>query len=96
MVGFTSSALAETDKLEELRLPESIETIPEAAFSRCPALRRLVLLHESAPCGVSEHSFDGAEALRVYVPEKAWPLYRDGYGCEANPWTPFLSRIYTY
>ena len=96
VVGFASSALAEADKLEELRLPESIETIPEAAFSRCPALRRLVLLHESAPCGVSEHSFDGAEALRVYVPEKAWPLYRDGYGCEANPWTPFLSRIYTY
>ena len=96
VVGFTSSAFTEADRLEELRLPESIEIIPEAAFSRCLALRRLVLLHESAPCGVSEHSFDGAEDLRVYVSEKAWPLYRDGYGCEANPWTPFLNRIYTY
>ena len=96
VTGFTASALAGADKLEELRLPESVETIPEGAFAGCPALRRLVLLHESAPCGVSEHSFDGADALRVYVPARAWPMYRDGYGCEANPWTPFLDRVYSY
>ena len=41
-------------------------------------------------------SFYFAEALRVYVPAAAYPMYRDGFGCEANPWTEHLSRVYTY
>lgn len=96
VVGFTAGAFNASNKLEELRLPESVETIPDAAFAGCQALRRLVLLHESAPCGVSEHSFDDADALRVFVPSAAYPLYRDGYGCEANPWTQYIDRVYTF
>ena len=96
VVGFTAGAFSGAERLEELRLPESVETIPDGAFSACPSLWRLVLLHESAPCGVSEHSFDGAEALRVYVPAAAYPMYRDGFGCEANPWTMPLDRVYPY
>ncbi len=96
VVGFTAGAFGQADRLEELRLPESVETIPDAAFASCPSLRRLVLLHEQSPCGVSAHSFDGADALRVYVPAAAFPMYRDGFGCEANPWTLFLGRIYSY
>ena len=96
VVAFAAGAFDAAERLEELRLPESVETIPDAAFAGCPSLKRLVLLHEKAPCGVSEHSFDGADALRVYVPAAAYPMYRDGYGCEANPWTEWLSRVYSY
>lgn len=96
VVSFAAGAFDGADRLEELRLPESIETIPDAAFAGCPSLKRLVLLHESSPCGVSEHSFDGADALRVYVPAAAWPMYRDGFGCETNPWTEHLDRVYPY
>ena len=96
VVGFTADAFSGAERLEELRLPESVGTIPDGAFAGCPSLKRLVLLHESAPCGVSAHSFDGAENLRVYVPAAAYPMYRDGYGCEANPWTEHIGRVYSY
>ncbi len=96
VIGFAPDAFAGADRLEELRLPESVERIPAGAFSGCPALRRLVLLHEKEPCGVSEHSFDGADELRVYVPAAAYPMYRDGFGCETNPWTVHLDRVYAY
>ena len=96
VAAFAAGAFDEAAELEELRLPESIETIPNLAFLDCPWLQRLVLLHENAPCGVNDYSFEGADALKIFVPAAAWPLYRDGYGCETNPWTPFLERIYTY
>ena len=96
VVAFRQGAFDDADMLEELRLPESIETIPDSAFSGCPSIKRLVLLHEAAPCGVSSHSFDGAESLRVYVPVAAYPMYRDGFGCEANPWTEHINRVYQY
>lgn len=96
VVSLRPGAFEEAGKLEELRLPESVAMIPDNAFSGCPSIRRLVLLHENEPCGVSAHSFDGAENLRVYVPAAAYPMYRDGFGCEANPWTEHIGRIYTY
>ena len=96
VVGFAAGAFDGADRLEELRLPESIETIPDFAFTDCPSLKRLVLLHEKAPCGVSAQSFAGADALRVYVPAAAFPMYRDGYGCEENPWAVWLDRIFSY
>lgn len=96
VVGFTPDAFDGAAELEELRLPESIERIPDFAFSRCPSLKRLVLLHEKSPCGVSAQSFEGAGELRVYVPASAWPMYRDGYGCEENPWAIWLDRVFPY
>lgn len=96
VVGFTPGAFDGAAGLEELRLPESIERIPDFAFSRCPSLKRLVLLHEKSPCGVSAQSFEGAGELRVYVPASAWPMYRDGYGCEENPWTVHINRVYPF
>ena len=96
VTAFAAGAFDEAKDLEELRLPETIETIPNLAFLDCPWIQRLVLLHEKEPCGVNDYSFEGADALKVFVPADAWPLYRDGYGCETNPWTPFLDRIFTY
>ena len=96
VVAFAAGAFDEAKNLEELRLPETIETIPNLAFLDCPWIQRLVLLHEKEPCGVNDYSFEGADELKVFVPADAWPMYRDGYGCETNPWTPFLDRVYTY
>ena len=96
VVAFAAGAFDEAKDLEELRLPETIETIPNLAFLDCPWIQRLVLLHEKEPCGVNDYSFEGADALKVFVPADAWPMYRDGYGCETNPWTPFLDRVFTY
>ncbi len=96
VVGFTPGALAGAVSLEELRLPQSIETLPGGLFRACPALTRLILEHTQSPCGIEDGVFDGADQLRVYVPAAAYPLYRDGYGCETNPWTPYLDRVFTF
>ena len=96
VVGFTADALSQASNLEELTLPSSIETLPDNLFSFCGKLTRLILLHTDVPCGVSEHSFDGADQLRIFVPTAAYPLYRDGYGCETSPWTPYLDRFTLY
>ena len=95
VIGFAPSALSDT-ALKELTLPPSIETLPDGLFSFCPSLVRLVLTHTQKPCGVSQHTFDGADRLRILVPSAAFPLYRDGYGCAQNPWEPFLNRIEPY
>lgn len=96
VIGFTEDALTDADALAELRLPDTIQFLPDCLFSHCPKLTRLILEHTDAPCTISEHSFDGAEQLRIYVPKDAYHLYRDGVGCEQNPWLPYLNRIYTY
>ena len=95
VVGFEKGALAHT-QLVELRLPESIESLPDGAFKDCPALTRLILEHENSPCTVTEHTFDGADGVRIFVPQKVYALYRDGAGCDTNPWEPYLDRIETY
>ena len=95
VVGFLENALHHGN-LEELRLPETVESLPDGAFRDCPALTRLILEHAKNPCAVTEHTFDGADQVRIYIPEAAYALYRDGTGCDANPWYPYLDRIETY
>ena len=95
VVGFLDGAL-EHKTMEELRLPKTIESLPDRLFQDCPAMLRLVLEHGENPCTVTEHTFDGAEQVRILVPEAAYALYRDGAGCEANPWEGYLDRIETY
>ena len=36
------------------------------------------------------------ENLRVFVPDTDYVLYRDGVGCEANPWAEHLDRVFRY
>lgn len=95
VVGF-SGAVLESEVLEELTVPASVENLPDRLFARCPNLTRLVLKHTDRPCGISGDTFAGAADLRVFVPQEAYSLYRDGYGCAVNPWTACLDRIYTY
>lgn len=95
VVGFAEDALVHA-ALEELRLPESIESLPDEAFKNCPVLVKLVLSHGKNPCTVTEHTFDGADQVRIHVPEAAYALYRDGAGCDTNPWEAYLDRIETY
>ena len=92
-----NSAFKGAEKLEELRIPETIGMIPDFAFEGCPNLSRVILEHTSRPADLSAHSLDGApETLRFFVPASAYTFYRDGFGCESNPWTPWLDRVYTY
>ena len=95
VVGFTENAL-DHGALEELRLPDTVESLPDGVFRNCPALTRLILEHSEDPCAVTEHTFDGADQVRIHIPEAAYALYRDGAGCDTNPWYAYLDRIVTY
>ncbi len=96
VAGLDADALRGADSLEELRLPETVESLPDGLFRGCDGLTRLVLEHRSSVCAVTEHTFDGADQLRVWVPREVYSLYRDGYGCEENAWSVWLDRIEIY
>ena len=96
VVGFASDALLDADLLTELTLPASIESLPNDLFTSCEKLERLVLEHTTRLCSISQHTFSGADQLRIFVPSEAYHLYRDGGGCEANTWAEHLHRIFTY
>ncbi|MCR4886347.1 MAG: hypothetical protein K5919_05475 [Clostridiales bacterium] len=91
-----ADALKGAVNLVELHVPDSIASLPEGLLDDCAALRRLVLEHTSAPCSIAAHSLDGMKALQILVPAASYTWYRDGYGCEENPWQPYLSQIYSY
>lgn len=96
VVGFTSDGLAKANILQELILPESIESLPDHLFTKCACLERLILNHRTTLCAIGKELFDGVPNLRIFVPSPSYPLYRDGDGCEANPWAEYLDRIYTF
>lgn len=96
VVGFAAGALDAATALEELRLPQAIESLPDGLFQNCEALERLILEHTQTLCTVTEHTFDGADRLQILIPQEAYALYRDGDGCEGNPWYDYLDMIDTY
>ena len=55
-----------------------------------------MLEHTRRLCRITERTFEGAPQVRVYVPAEAYPLYRDGAGCEINLWAALLERIFPY
>ena len=81
---------------EELHIPGTVETLPDGLVLHCRNLQRLVLTHTAAPCGLRAHSLDGADNLQILVPAAVYSWYRDGYGCEENPWRPWLGQIFAY
>ena len=94
VVGFTDDALAGATALTQLRLPESIESLGDGLFRNCAALTRLILEHQKQTCAVTEHTFDGADQIMIFVPAESYAMYRDGTGCETNPWDQYLDRIH--
>lgn len=96
VVGFTTEAFAGNTLLERLTLPESVAAIPDGAFDGCSALTRLTLLHKSSPPDIGENPFAGADRLKIYVPAASFSLYRDGAGCEGNPWERWPGRIISF
>ena len=96
VVGFTQDAFAGNTLLAELTLPASIESIPDGAFYGCTGLTRLNLLHTQSTPTVGAGLLEGTESLKIYVPSSAYHLYRDGAGCESNPWEPYLKIITPY
>lgn len=96
VVGMTADALAGATRLQRLRIPESVEELPDGVFRECTALLQLILEHRNQPCTVTRHTFDGADQIQIYVPEEAYAMYRDGFGCETNLWAPYLDRITSF
>lgn len=96
VVGIKAHVLDGAESLEELRLPKTVESLPDEVFSGCPNLTRLVLEHTQRLCRITEHTFNGAPQVKIYVPAAALSLYRDGDGCETNLWSSLLYRIYQY
>ena len=96
VVGLTADSLVNASVLEILRLPETIESLPDGMFHRMPSIRQLILEHRTRLCAVTDHTFDGADQLKIFVPKEAYAMYRDGDGCETNLWAQYLDRIYPY
>ena len=96
VVDITADAFAGNTTITELVMPSTIAWIPDGAFSGCVNLKKLTLLHTEAPPEVGEALLDGAPDLTILVPAGAYHLYRDGAGCAANVWEPYLNRIVTY
>ena len=96
VVGLTTDSLVNASALEILRLPETIESLPDGLFHRIPSIKQLILEHATRLCAVTDHTFDGADQLKIFVPAEAFALYRDGDGCETNLWAQYLDRIYPY
>lgn len=96
VLSIAPDALEDAAALEQLRIPASITYLPGGLFEHTRNLTRLILEHTDYPCDVEADTFRGADQLRVLVPRAVYSYYRDGYGCETNPWSPFLDRIHTY
>lgn len=96
VVGLTADSLVNASALEILRLPETIESLPDGLFHRIPSIKQLILEHKTRLCAVTDHTFDSADQLKIFVPAEAFALYRDGDGCETNLWAQYLDRIYPY
>jgi hypothetical protein len=96
VVGLTADSLVNASALEILRLPETIESLPDGLLSQCPVLKQLILEHKTRLCAVTDHTFDSTDQLKIFVPAEAFALYRDGDGCETNLWAQYLDRIYPY
>lgn len=96
VLGFADDALSDVPVLETLWIPGTVSFLQAGLFRNAHRLTRLMLEHTTAPCDIEAETFLGADQIRIYVPTAAYPMYRDGYGCETNPWTAFLERIHTY
>jgi len=96
VVGFTTEAFSKCTNLAELRLPSSVISIPDNAFTGCASLSRLILEHTQTPCKITEQSLNGCSKLKILVPKQSYSMYRDGQGCDTNLWDSYLSQIYTY
>lgn len=96
VVGFVPGALSDAAQLVELKLPGSIESLPDFFLSGCPNIQRLVLEHTASTPSISEAPFAGMDGLKIFVPAESYSLYRDGDGCEANSWSEYLSILFTY
>lgn len=96
VVALRADALRQAANLVEIHVSDNIAALPDGLLDECAALRRLVLEHTSAPCVITAHSLDGMKDLQILVPASAYPWYRDGYGCEENPWQTYRNQIFSY
>lgn len=93
VIGIAANAFSGANEINQLTLPATIESLPDNCFAGAANLTRLILLHTEKLCTISNHTFDGAAALTIYVPAASYPLYRDGQGCMSNDWSEKIDMI---
>ena len=93
VVGFAENALNGSERLRELTIPASVESLPDNLFYGAQGVFRLVIEHRETMLMVTDHTFDGTEGIRVFIPRSDWSIYRDGAGCAVNPWEEYLDMI---
>lgn len=96
VLGFTDDALDHAPLLETLWIPGSVTHLQSGLFQNAEGLTRLMLEHTAYPCGIEEGTLPAGRRITVHVPTEAYPMYRDGYGCETNPWAAHLDQLRTY
>lgn len=95
VVGIASDALRGADRLTELTLPATIESLPAGLFEGT-MVKRLVFSDRSTLPVIDAETFRGADDLRVLVTSEDWPIFRDGLGCAVNPWEGEMERVTKY
>lgn len=96
VLGFADHALADSPMLEILWIPESVTHLQAGLFRNAQRLSKLMLEHSAYPCGIAEGTIPKDRRITIHVPADTYPMYRDGYGCETNPWTAHLDQIFPY
>lgn len=96
VLGFADHALSDAPILEVLWIPESVSHLQAGLFQNAEKLTRLMLEHTAYPCGIEEGTIPPDRRITIHVPAASYPMYRDGYGCETNPWSAYLELINTY
>ena len=88
VVTFTADCLEGAANLTELTLQQGCRVIPDGAFARCPALRRVNLEQEdTGECTVGSGLLEGTGAL-VYVPAASYGSY-----CSNYFWARYAARL---
>ncbi|MBR1686376.1 MAG: hypothetical protein IJ708_14670 [Clostridia bacterium] len=96
VVGLTEAAFTGAEQLEELFIPSTVLSLPAGLFAGNPVFVRLVLLPRDRLPDVGENLFGDNTKAAVLVPAADYSMYRDGVGCETNPWERYLGRLSTY
>ena len=96
VAGLLPAALDGADSLIELRLPETVESFLDLQFAYCPSLKRVIITRTASPTDLTDNALNGADGVTFFVPKDVYWMYKDGYGCETNPWERYLDKLSVY
>lgn len=92
VIGVLDQAFSNLENLEELVLPESIESLGDECFYNSLKLTKIYLNSDNAPLVPSSGLFDNTNPdIKVYVPKAKLKLYTSGY-----TWMSYISYLKPY